>query len=566
MNKKSFWKEGDGPMSSTPRTAVARRLFVGAAGLLLAAWPLSPAPAVADGNDATSAMTICSGVGVAEPASECPSWTARYDAAGDGPDYPNEVVVSPDGASVFVGGYGLERGTWGTGTASLTLDYDLVVAGYDAATGQQRWVTTYDGPGHARDETIWCGGGIGYGDARCFAISPDGNTVFLTGRSRGTEDTGYDYATLAVDTSTGELRWSSRYNNVEGDALYDYPGALVVSPDGSRVYVTGRTYLTNPYEGGTGWEVGTVAYDAATGQQLWAARYDNPLGASIKEDAGRAIAVAPDGSRVYVLASSMGDSALYDYATIAYTAQDPTDPEAEGRQLWVARYSDSNNGVDEPADIAANSERVFVTGWSDGGQNGTGADFTTAAYEAGTGEVAWVQRVTGPVTANESIDFPTDAILSPDGSRLYITGISYFVAATDSDYLTVAHDTITGENVWARRYNGGHNDFPYGLALTAKGKRLYVTGASYGAGNYDMLTIAYDAPDATPPPLNWIRRYDAALAADRGRSVVVSADGTQVFVAGESDGQLGGTRRQDVNGQTMTIGDDMDWLTMAYPA
>lgn len=554
-------------MSSTPRTAVARSLFVGTTGLLLAAWPLPPSPAEADRNDATSAMTICSGVGVAEPAEECPAWTARYDGAGEnGPDFPNEVVVSPDGGTVFVGGYELESGDFGIGTASLTLDYDLVVAAYDAATGQQRWVTKYDGPGHARDETVHCGGSLGYGDARCFAISPDGATVFLTGRSRGTEDTGYDYATLAVDTTTGALRWASRYNNEEGDALYDYPGSLVVSPDGSRVYVTGRTYASNPGEGGTGWDVGTVAYDAATGQELWVARYDNALGASIKEDAGRAIAVAPDGSRVYVLASSVGDSPLYDYATIAYLAEDPADPEAEGRQLWVARYSDPNNGVDEPSDIVANDDRVFVTGWADGGQNGTGADFLTAAYEAGNGDVAWVQRFTGPATPIEATDFPTDAALSPDGARLYITGISYFAALTDTDYLTVAHDTETGEPVWARRYDGGYNDFPYGLALTADGKRLYVTGASYGAGNYDMLTIAYDAPDATPPPLNWIRRYDAALAADHGRSVVVSADGTQVFVTGESDGQLGGTRRQQVANQAVTIGDDMDWLTMAYSA
>jgi DNA-binding beta-propeller fold protein YncE len=38
--------------------------------------------------------------------------------------------------------------------------------------------------------------------AAAVAVSPDGNTVYVTGRSPGT-DSGFDYATVAYDAATG---------------------------------------------------------------------------------------------------------------------------------------------------------------------------------------------------------------------------------------------------------------------------------------------------------------------------------------------------------------------------
>src|SRR5438034_3558550 len=74
------------------------------------------------------------------------------------------------------------------------------------------------------------------------------------------------------------------------------PGAgraadVAASPDGARVFVAG----TVEQKGDFG-DIETVAYDAANGNELWAARYDGPAGG---EDRAEAIVVSPDGSTVY---------------------------------------------------------------------------------------------------------------------------------------------------------------------------------------------------------------------------------------------------------------------------
>ena len=75
--------------------------------------------------------------------------------------------------------------------------------------------------------------------------------------------TSFDFATVAYDPATGAELWVKRYNgpNDLDDAAY----AVTVSPDGSRVFVTG--YSSGPYPSPF-MNYATVAYDGATGQAL----------------------------------------------------------------------------------------------------------------------------------------------------------------------------------------------------------------------------------------------------------------------------------------------------------
>jgi glucose dehydrogenase len=59
----------------------------------------------------------------------------------------------------------------------------------------------------------------------------------------------------------------------------------------------------------------------STGAQLWAARYD---GGGSGNDIAYAVAVSPDSSKVFVTgpsvgANSIGNKTDYDYATVAYS-------------------------------------------------------------------------------------------------------------------------------------------------------------------------------------------------------------------------------------------------------
>ncbi len=79
-------------------------------------------------------------------------WVSRYNGPANGDDIARTVAVSPGGGTVYVTGYG-------TGTAS---GGDYATVAYNAATGAQRWVSRYNGPGNAFD--------IAYS----VAVSPDG--------------------------------------------------------------------------------------------------------------------------------------------------------------------------------------------------------------------------------------------------------------------------------------------------------------------------------------------------------------------------------------------------------
>ncbi len=153
------------------------------------------------------------------------------------------MAVSPGGARVYVTGDSSGRTT----TAAATV-------AYNAVTGAQLWVARYNGPGNEGD------------NATSMAVSPDGSRVFVTGYSQS-RTTGADYATIAYNAATGRQLWVRSYNHFANRD--DIATSVAVSPGGNRVFVTG-------YSGSrtTGPDYATIAYDAVTGRQLWVRRYN----------------------------------------------------------------------------------------------------------------------------------------------------------------------------------------------------------------------------------------------------------------------------------------------------
>ena len=140
-------------------------------------------------------------------------------------------------------------------------------------------------------------------------MSPDGSKLFVTGSSVGaTSD--FDFATVAYAASNGTQLWLQRYN---GPANYaDGAEALWVSPGGSRVYVAGPSYGRT-----TRVDAATAAYAASTGAKLWLRRYKDP-GNRLAD--ARALALSPDGSKVFITGATKSEQEP-DYLTVAYSAR-----------------------------------------------------------------------------------------------------------------------------------------------------------------------------------------------------------------------------------------------------
>ena len=284
-------------------------------------------------------------------------WSAHFRGTGPYEDAAAGIAVSPDGTKVFV-----------AGTSSTdTTKRDYITLAYDAATGTRIWKKRYSSDF-----------GLSFDVAAAVGVSPDGSTVFVTGAAGGPAEP--DYVTVAYDAATGLQRWTARY----AGPFRDYARTLSVSPDGSAVFVSG--FGVNS---GSGLDIETIAYAAGTGAELWKARYDGPIS---HEDQANAMAVSPDGASVYVAGFSDGVNRKRDFVTVAYKT-------SNGVQRWARRYNgpgDWNDNIKAMA-VSPDGSRIFVTGYRTG--NG-GRDFETIAYNAAGGRL-WLRAYDGPANNDD---------------------------------------------------------------------------------------------------------------------------------------------------------------------
>jgi sugar lactone lactonase YvrE len=128
--------------------------------------------------------------------------------------------------------------------------------------------------------------------------------VYVTG-SVGQASGLNEYATIGYDAATGHQLWLANYRTAQVD---DNAAGLAVSPDGSTVYVTG-TSIAN-YN--TPADYATVAYRAASGAQLWSARY------AVTGAQNNAAGVVVSGGNAIVTGTSGPFGSPSEFATVAY--------------------------------------------------------------------------------------------------------------------------------------------------------------------------------------------------------------------------------------------------------
>ena len=321
-------------------------------------------------------------------------------------------------AAVALSGLGV-TGAGASGPAAKAAGPALVqsakTAHASATPGAQLWASRYSGSVNGQDEPF------------SMAVSPDGATVYVTGISTGASS-GLDYATVAYSAGTGAQLWVKRYNGPANSG--DSALSVAVSPNGRKVVVTGASSGINYPDSSKGADYATIAYNAATGAQLWVKRYNGP---AKDYDSARSVTVGPSSAVVYVTGISTGTTTGSDYATIAYNA-------GTGAKLWVSRYNGQANSEDDTYSVAVSpdGQTVYVTGGSANippTNTGIYRDYATVAYSSTTSVPLWTSLYNGPANGD---DFAITMAVSPATGTVYVTGQSDGTN-TGPDYATVAY-------------------------------------------------------------------------------------------------------------------------------
>jgi len=243
--------------------------------------------------------------------------------------------------------------------------------------------------------------------------------------------------------------------------------------------------------------------------QEWVARYNGPASGS---DIAVDLTVDAAGN-VYVTGYSEGSGTGYDYATAKY--------DANGNQLWVARYNGPANGEDEAASVAFDAVgNVYVTGYSQG--VGTGRDYATVKYDA-NGNQLWVARYNGPMNNDDkAASVAVDTL-----GNAYVTGGAVVCGGYSCLDCTTIKYSATGYEVWVRGW--GDVCFPYALALDGS-DNIYVTGSNdysdYTGTIYRGFALKYNSSGS----LQWA--YNISRSTLQSGRDIVADDVGRVYVTG----------------------------------
>ena len=218
-------------------------------------------------------------------------WTASFDSKlvrSSG-----AIGITPDGSTVFVSGLAFDQ-------SKKVTRYPLVA--YAAGTGAELWARTLSGAT-----------AVGLSENATLGVSPDGAGVFIAEPRASVGGLPF-FTTAAYNATTGAALWVRNFKSTAGEAD---AFALAVSADSATVYVTGDGAYTTGLDR---YSDVTVAYGATTGSTLWAARHRD-----LGDNHAYAVAVSPNGSRVFVtgLSEVPANSPVYHPGpmdTIAYRA------------------------------------------------------------------------------------------------------------------------------------------------------------------------------------------------------------------------------------------------------
>ncbi|MCW2924130.1 MAG: hypothetical protein JWM98_1534 [Thermoleophilia bacterium] len=381
-------------------------------------------------------------------------------ATGSGLDGANAVAVSPDGASVYAASYTgdavviLDRAANGTLTekagaagciGQTAADGCTVGRALDGAFGitvspdggsvyvasiDSRAVAVFDRAADGsltqqagtagcinNDGSTGCTGGVVPGDASAVAVSPDGASVYVTGRSSGGISVFDRGATGALTQKAGAAGCLSAYvaGCTSARGVRDLYG-IAISPDGTSVYTAG--YDESAVAVFDRAANGTLTQKALTAGCV-SVGGSGGCAASAALDHAWGVAVSPDGASVYAVTLGGGSLVVFDRAAGGALAQKAgaagciSDDGSSGACVDGVGLAGASSVV-----VSPDNASVYVAA-----QYGSAvAAFDRAgggALTQKTGAFACTSSAGAPCALGRALFGAVGLAISPDGSSVY---------------------------------------------------------------------------------------------------------------------------------------------------
>jgi outer membrane protein assembly factor BamB len=265
----------------------------------------------------------------------------------------------------------------------------------------------------------------------------------------------------------------------------------------------------------TGVAFRVAALDKLSGLVIW--EYDSaPAGNQVAPS----LLVAPDGSRVFVAATTVGVpqfGALYEFTDPLAFALDAL----SGAELWSGAYdwSGEQESFDHDDTVAAwlsaDGQSLFLLG-------STLVDgpfpfaYLFTRLDSSNGAAVWQQVVAAPVGTNSQ---PRDLGVSPDGTRVFglATDVSQVLGGL-GQFGVSAVDAAGGQLLWQRAAFASPNPAARKLEVARDGSEVYVSGRVQGL-----------VPSATNGEAE-------LLALGEGRTLLFDGQGERLYLAWRSVG------------------------------
>ncbi|MCX8559479.1 YncE family protein [Mycolicibacterium mucogenicum] len=399
-------------------------------------------------------------------------------------------------------------------------------------------------------------------DPWAIAITKDGKTIYGTSSPYATDANGTPVATVqVVDAST---------NTQVGEPIpvgqFVAPGNIVTNPTMNRAYVVAYNpaTITNPSTGysQTGYLPSLVVIDTSTNKTIGSPIplvTSDQTSTTMTSPGPSALAVSPDGSRVYVAGATVTSSYTGQVTSWrpTVTVFDTTTNTQVGDTLGIGPVSTnlySGTGATSVL-VSPDGKRLYVTTASNlTSSSSSSPSVTTTIYTVDSKSGA---PVGNPIvlTNDAGALIPQTEALSPDGTKLYVESLSYpaiTIGAQNTQPQSaqeIANATVLTFNTSTGQQVGTPiNVVGYGvMTLSPDGKTLYVSDVADSRtgkkGSYQPYAGApnqtmYDG-SVTGYNLSTGKGIGAPTTVGLGpTSMVVNPAGTRLYVANMADNTI----------------------------